>query len=160
GQAQGTYDLWAIQPDNTSTELASAVQVVAAVPNSVQIQLIPPSAVFVGRPGTITVSYAHPGNTDLPAPLLLLHGQNAVFQQPGATDYSRSSLQLFAYNPTGPFGTLPPGFQGSITLSWKPVTAGTGVKSMFTLQTLQNPSEPFNWNAVAANDVPTDTSPQ
>ena len=48
-------------------------------------------------------------------------------------------LLLFGYNPTGPFGTLPPGFQGSITVPFSPVTAGAGLASTFTLQTLQNP---------------------
>jgi hypothetical protein len=160
GQAQRSYDVWAIQPDNTSTQLASALQVVAALTNSVQLQLIPPDGVLVGRPGIITVSYRNTGNTDLPAPLLLLNGQNALFQAPGGTDFSRSSLQLLAYNPTGPFGTLPPGFQGSITLSYMPVTIGAGVTSTFTLQTLQDPNQPFDWNAVAVKDVPTSTSPQ
>ena len=160
GQAQGTYDVWAVQQDGTSTELAAALQVVAAVPNSVQVQLIPPSTVLVGRPGIITVSYTNTGNTDVPAPLLLLEGQNVLFQTPGGTDYSSASLQLLGYNPTGPFGTLPPGFQGSITLSWKPVAEGAGVTSTFTLETLRDPNEPFDWNAVAVQDLPADTSPQ
>jgi hypothetical protein len=159
GRATGSYDVWAIQSGGASTHLASAVQVVPVTPaNRVQVQLIVPNGVLVGRPGTITVTYDNPGNTDLPAPLLLLSGQNALFQKPGQTTYEAASLQVFGYNPTGPFGTLPPGFQGSISLLYKPVTVGAGVASNFTLQTLADPAEPFDWGAVAANDVPLNTS--
>jgi len=161
GRPQESYDVWAVQSNGTQTELAAALSVAAPTPsNQVQIGLIVPQAVLVGRPGSVTVTYSNPGNTDVPAPLILLDGQNALFQVPGETGYSGSSLQLYGFNPAGPFGTLPPGFQGSITVSFKPVTAGAGIASDFTLQTLQDPNEPFDWNAFAANDVPSNTSPQ
>ncbi len=161
GQALGSYDVYAIASDGTTTELAAGLSVVAATqPNSVKLGLVVLSGIVVGRPGTIEITYSNPGNTDLPAPLILLDGQNALFQTPGLTSYTRSSLQLLGYNPNGPFGTLPPGFQGSISLSFKPVTAGAGLASEFTVSTLLDPSEPFAWNALAANDVPLDTSPQ
>ena len=160
GHTLGSYDVWAIQSDGTTTKLSAALSVVAATQNSVQINLVVPSVVLVGRPGTVTVTYSNPGNTDLPAPLILLDGQNALFQVPGQTDYSSSNLQLIGANPNGPYGTLPPGFQGSITVSFKPATAGAGLASTFTLSTLQNPNQPFDWIAFAANDVPLDTSAQ
>ncbi len=161
GQPLGTYDVWASQSAGTSTELAAGLNVVAAtVANSVQVSLIVPQAVLVGRAGTVTVNYANPGNTDLPAPLILLNGQNVLFRAPGQTDYSSPTLQLYGFNSTGPFGTLPPGFQGSITVSFKASTAGAGLASNFTLETLQDPSEPFDWNAFAAHDVPLNTSAQ
>src|SRR5262249_12118308 len=108
----------------------------------------------------VTVSYRNAGNTDLPAPLLVLQGDNARFQTPGHTDYSRPSLQLYAHDPDGPFGILPPGASGSITVSYVPITAGAGVRSTFTLQTLKDPAQPFDWNALAQQDVPIGTSPQ
>src|SRR5262245_19856473 len=142
-------------PSTTArTSLSAALQVVAAEPNDVQLGLVVPNGVAVGRPGTVTVTYRNAGNTDLPAPLLLLDGENALLQTPGHTDYSRPSLQLYAHNPDGPFGTLPPGFTGSITLSYVPLTAGAGVESTFTLKVLQDPNEPFDWNAFALRDVP------
>ncbi len=156
-----SYDVWAVQSDGTSTELPAGLSVVAATQqNSVQLGLIVPDVVLVGRPGTVTVTYSNPGNTDLPAPLMLLTSPDVAFQVPGQTGETSTSLQLFGINPTGPFGTLPPGFQGSITLSFAPITAGSGIVNHFTLSALADPSEPFDWNAVAVNDVPVDTSPQ
>src|SRR5262249_50073601 len=150
GAALGSYDVWAVQPGGTSTELAAGLNVVApALSNSVRLGLIVPQAVLVGRPGTLTVTYTNPGNTDLPAPLILLSAPDALFQVPGQAGYSRPGLQLLGFNPSGPFGTLPPGFQGSITVSFKPTTAGAGIASNFTLRTLQDPAEPFDWNALA-----------
>jgi hypothetical protein len=161
GQAQGSYDVWAIQHDNTSTKLAGGLHVVAAMQNnSVQLNLVLPQAVLVGRPGSITVTYSNPGNTDLPAPFILLKGENALFQVPGQTGYTQSELQLLGFNPAGPYGTLPPGFQGSINIPFEPATAGVGLASTFTLEALADPSEPFDWNAVVTNDIPLETSPQ
>src|SRR5262249_11851625 len=134
--------------------------VAPALSNSVQLGLVVPGGVLVGRPGTLTVTYTNPGNTDLPAPLILLSAPDALFQVPGQTGYSRPELQLLGFNPSGPFGTLPPGFQGSIPVPFLPTTAGAGIASHFTLQTLQDATEPFDWNALAARDVPADTSPQ
>jgi hypothetical protein len=160
GKAQGAYDVWGAQADGTSTELAAGLNVVAAMSNQVQLNLIVPDAVLVGRPGTVTVAYTNPGNTDLPAPLVFLQGGNALFQVPGQTDYSTSTLQLYGFNDNGPFGTLPPGFQGSITVSFKPINVGLGIPCNFTLQVLRDPTEPFDWNGVIANDLPLNTSPQ
>ncbi len=160
GQRLGNYDIVATQPGNMSTTLPTAVMVVPALPNTVDLNLIVPQVELIGRPGTVTISYANNGNTDLPAPVVFLDAQNAIFQVPGQTTYTGSTLQLYAYNPAGPFGTLPPGFQGSMTLSYEPIEKGIGVASRFNLQTLQDPAEPFDWSAVAAQDVPLDTSPQ
>ena len=88
GQALGAYDVWAVQSSGASTELPAGLNVAAAVPNSVQVALIVPQAVLVGRPGTVTVTYSNTGNTDLPAPLILLNADNALFQPPGQTGYS------------------------------------------------------------------------
>jgi hypothetical protein len=161
GRPLGSYDVWAVQSDGTSTQLAAGLSVVAATPqNAVRVSLVVPTAVLVGRPGGITVTYSNPGNTDLPAPLILLGGQNALFQVPGQTGYTSAALQMLGVNTAGPFGTLPPGFQGSITVPFQPVTAGAGIASTFTVATPQDPTQPFDWNAVAANDIPADTSPQ
>ena len=139
GHPLGSYDVGPTNPVGTTTDLAAGLTVVPAATERVQLQLIVPQGVLVGHPGTLTVDYTNPGNTDLPAPLLLLNAQNALFQAPGQTAYSSGSLQLLAYNPDGPFGTLPPGFQGSITLSFKPVTAGVDVTSQLHAA---NPARP------------------
>src|SRR5262249_54015108 len=112
------------------------------------------------RPGSVTITYSNPGNTDVPAPLLLLEGSNALFQVPGESGFTANSLRLIGSNPAGPFGTLPPGFHGSITVSFRPETAGAGVLSRFSLQTIQNPDQPLAWEDYAAQAVPTGTSPR
>ncbi len=160
GKELSTYDVWAVQPDTTTTRLLAGLTVSDAKPSVAQVSLVPPRAVLVGRPGTLTISYSNPGNTDAAAPLILLKGDNALFQAPGGTEFTHSSLQLIGYNSAGPFGTLPPGFQGSITVPFKPASAGAGLVSTFTVETLQDPTAPFDWDSFAANDVPANTSPQ
>ena len=161
GQALGSYTIVAMESGQSPFTWQSPIAVVPATTNnSVQINLVVPQAVLVGTSGTVTVTYDNPGNTDLPSPLILLSGNNVLFQVPGQSGYTSSSLQLFGYNPSGPFGTLQPGFQGSMTIPFKPATVGAGQASTFTLESLENPAEPLPWAAFAANDVPINTSPQ
>ena len=161
GRALGSYAIVASQAGQSPVILNAAVTVAAATTsNAVKLGIIEPQAVLVGRPGTITITYDNPGNTDLPAPVIFVNSTNVLFQVPGQSGYSSASLQLFGSNPHGPFGTLPPGFQGTITIPFEPETAGAGLASGFSLQALANPSEPFPWSAFAAGDVPAKTSPQ
>jgi hypothetical protein len=159
--ATRSYDVWAIQPDTTRTELAAGLSVVPAVQNAVQVGLVVPSAVLAGRPGTLTVTYENPGNTDLPAPLMLLSSDNAPLQIQGVNDDAeKTSIMLYGYNSAGPFGTLPPGFHGSVTVTFTPTVSGAGTVTNFTLATVADPTQPFDWNGFAANGVPANTSPQ
>ncbi len=161
GQSLGSYSAIAIQSDNSSVEQTSALTVVPATTNNaVKLDLIVPQAILVGRPGTITITYDNPGNTDLTAPLILVTGQNALFQVPGQSGYTNTSLQLFGLNSSGPFGTLTPGFQGSITIPFEPITSGAGLASSFSLESLADPTIPFPWAFVGSNYVPLNTSPQ
>jgi hypothetical protein len=161
GQAPGSYSITASEPGQSSVTSNSAITVVpATVNNAVKLGMVVPQDILVGRPGTITITYDNPGNTDLPAPAIFLDSQNVLFQVPGQSGYSTSSLQLFGLNPNGPFGTLTPGFQGSITIPFEPATDGAGITSSFSLQALADPGEPFPWTTIATADVPAGTSPQ
>ena len=60
GKTLETYDLWAIQPDGTSTELPASERVVAVTqPNSVRLGLVVPSGIPVGRAGTVAAQAGH-----------------------------------------------------------------------------------------------------
>ncbi len=113
----------------------------------------------MGRPGTLTVTYSNPGNTDLPAPLLILKGQNALFQVPGQTGYTHRVLKLVGHNPYGPYGALPPGFKGSVTVSFRPEEEGATLASSFTLELINGPNQLFDWDAVVTQNVPLHTAP-
>ncbi|MFO0878902.1 MAG: CARDB domain-containing protein [Gemmataceae bacterium] len=160
GQDTGVYSVQAVQTNGTVVELTSGLTVVPALPNSLDFGLVLPGGLFVGRPGNLTISYANRGNTDLPAPLMILEGENALFQLPGQKGFTREKLQLIGMNTAGPFGTLQPGFEGTINISFKPAVEGAGQVSSFKLKVLEDPSEPFNWAGVIANQVPLNTSPQ
>ncbi|MFO0805191.1 MAG: CARDB domain-containing protein [Gemmataceae bacterium] len=161
GRSAGSWSLTATEPSQSPVTLNAAVTVVSATTNNtVRLNMIVPDAVLVGRPGAITITYGNPGNTDLPAPVIFVTGGNVFFQVPGQAGYTSGTVQVFGANPDGPFGTLPPGFQGTITIPFVPLTAGAGLSSNFSLQTLSDPSEPFPWTAFATNDVPVNTSPQ
>jgi RHS repeat-associated protein len=119
------------------------------------------------NPGTITINYTNVGNTDAPAPLLILTGVTSVvntgveflIHEPNTPPVS-SSIQLLGINQNGPAGILPPGYQGMITLDFQPINQNAHEITYFTLSTIPSPDTPFDWSSVESDlqpsDVPSD----
>jgi RHS repeat-associated protein len=123
--------------------------------------LTTPGAVRVGRPYTVTINYSNNGGINVPAPLLSLSGQGAEFQLPGQSGFTPNSILLFAGNPNGQGGVLPPGFSGSITvtvINSDDVTLQLGTTNSAPIDwtklesSLQPPGIPAAaWNAIFSN---------
>ncbi len=110
--------------------------------------LVTPGDVRVGRPYTVTINYSNNGGINVPAPLLSLSGQGAEFQLPGQTSFTPNSILLFAGNPNGQGGTLPPGFSGSLTVTV--INSGDVTLQLGTT----NPSAPIDWTKLESSLQP------
>jgi RHS repeat-associated protein len=105
------------------------------------------------KPGTITIDYTNTGNTDVPAPLMILSADtNVSFVLPEETAPIPGSVQLLGINQTGPAGILPPGCHGTAELSFLAGSLGSHQVTHFTLSTIPSASNPFDWSSVK-NDL-------
>ena len=81
----------------------------------------------ISRPGRIaylTLTYSNDGGSDALAPLFVVSvtSDNATIGLPGETSFSGSSVQILGIENTGPAGTLPPGYQGTIQIPYESTT--------------------------------------
>lgn len=112
----------------------------------VEFRIIAPKNIRPNREGELLLEYFNNGETDIPAPVLSLSGGNAVFRLPDQPNYIGDRIEVFAYNPTGLAGVLPPGARGVIPIRFLPQTFGGHVVSNFTV-TAVNSGLTVNWSA-------------
>ena len=90
------------------------------------------------------------------APLFVVSvtSNNATIGLPGQTSFSGSSVQVLGIENSGPAGTLPPGFQGTIEIPYESTTLAPGAQISFSLQVLTGDSTPMNWSALESSLQP------
>jgi hypothetical protein len=160
GLAPGSYAVQIQDHGQTATD-PGAFTVNNGAAGQVSFNLTCSAYTNYSNPGTITIDYTNTGNTDLPAPLMILSADtNVTFLLPGETTPIPGSVQLLGINQNGPAGILPPGYHGTITLSFNPVALGAHQVTNFTLSTIPSPDTPFDWSSVESDlqppDVPND----
>ena len=129
-------------------------------PGQLQTSLSTASIVRVNQPGTtVVISYANIGDTDIPAPLLTVTATNALLALPGQSFVS-STIQVLGINEDGPAGTLPPGYHGTLTLDYQPITYYSGSQFDFNLYLPAAPATPINWSSQEASLQPSYISSQ
>ncbi len=137
GASIGDYDLHA-QNGAAGTTLSDAFNVFQAPaidPDlQINVSLVAPVGIRVGRTATVLVSYNNPTGHDLPAPLLILSSDNGTFTD--TDEHYTRFVEFFAVNPNGPADVLPAGFQGSRFFHFEPDVAQAGVRSILTLDTV------------------------
>ncbi len=157
GLIPGSYGVQIADGGQTFTD-PTAFTVTSAPPGQVSFSLSCSAYTNNNNPGTITLNYTNTGGTDAPAPLMILSSDNASFELPGETTYVPDSVELLGINQGGPAGTLPPGYQGTITLSFLPINQGAHAVSNFTLSTIPSADTPFDWNSVESDLQPPDVA--
>ncbi|MBI3976839.1 MAG: Ig-like domain-containing protein [Chloroflexi bacterium] len=145
GVPLGSYDVRIEDGDRVAT-LAGGFTVVSPVPGNVRTRLIAPEALRPGQPGVLALEYGNLGNTDAPAPVLIVSAENADLWLPGQSASVGSRVQLLAINAEGPAGILPPGVTGRFSLSFRP-TIGDGRVS-FAARRLPATDAPMDWVAL------------
>ena len=111
-----------------------------------EFRITAPKNIRPNREGELLLEYFNTGETDIPAPVLSLSGGNAVFRLPDQPNYIGDRIEVFAFNPTGLAGVLPPGTRGVIPIRFLPQTFGSHVVSNFTV-TAVNSGLTVNWSA-------------
>ncbi|TWU39629.1 carboxypeptidase regulatory-like domain-containing protein [Novipirellula artificiosorum] len=125
GATLGPADVQVVQPDGTTTVLEDAFEVIAGVPGQLEVSLVAPQRMRLGRGFEILIDYENRGDTDLIAPILTLTstGIDELLISPDSEGSTR--LDLIATNDEGPAGILPPGAKSQITVYGLSTDAGT-----------------------------------
>lgn len=145
GQPPGTYRVKGFNPNDGSSGLENALQVVpAGTPGIVDVQLSAPDTVRFDRPARVTLTYENVGDEELPAPLFRLRAPATVGLRLESDSSSRgSTLDLLGANPHGPSGILSPGARGSIAVVFQPRQQSTF--QLTVEQLLATDADSLNW---------------
>ena len=145
GLSAGSYTVRAAD-GTTAAELADAFTVTTGNPGLLEARLVTPSAILRNRESVLVVEYANVGETDVPAPLLLVVSDNSLlapfpqlsYVSGGGSPSGGGSFaappsglpaadprpvepaaQFLAISRSGPAGVLPPGAKERLELRFQ-----------------------------------------
>ncbi len=152
----GSYDV--VVTDNTqkATEPSAFTVKNNASPGHITYNLSVPSVSRPGRIAYLTLTYTNDGGSDAPAPLFVVSNtsDNALLGLPGTTSLTESSVQVLGIETTGPAGTLPPGYQGTLNIPYESTTFAGHVPIIFSLQVMTGDSTAMNWSSLESSLQP------
>ena len=156
GKAAGVYDVVVTNGTQTATDPSAFTVTSNAAPGHISYNLSVPSISRPGRIAYLTLTYTNDGGSDALAPLFVVSvtSDNATIGLPGQTSFSGSSVQLLGIENTGPAGTLPPGYQGTLQIPYESTTLAQGAEINFGLQVLTGDSTPMNWSSLESSLQP------
>ena len=130
GLVPGVYDVRAV--DGSRSAVADdAFTVTTGIPGQFWAQLVLPGRIRNGREGVLVVEYANLGETDIPAPLLIVKTFNAnvagrefnyvkgASLPPPRPIPPRPIAQFLAISADGPAGVLPPGARSRVEIRFQ-----------------------------------------
>ncbi len=133
GVALGAYDV-VVSNGGPAITAPGSFTVETGSPGQVVFSLAVPSVTSYLRQEFVTVNYTNIGDTDAPAPLLSLVGNDVAIRLPDDTSFDSSgAVQFLAIDANGPAGILPPGFSGSISIPFYSTTKVGGTAISFNL---------------------------
>ena len=153
GLAPGAYDM-RVNDGLRSATLAGAFSVIAGKPGAVDVFISSPKVTRPYQELEVAIDYENIGDTDVPAPLMVITATNAVLRWPDDNHYRGSSLQVLGINQNGPAGVLPPGARGHILLVGYPQTFGPHIVSTFNIMMSNNLTSTMNWDGVKPSGIP------
>jgi len=156
GAAAGSYDV--VVTDNAQKATAPSAFTVTsnASPGHIAYNLSVPSISRPGRIAYLTLTYTNNGGSNALAPLFVVSvtSDNATIGLPGETNFSGSSVQILGIESTGPAGTLPPGYQGTLLIPYESTTLVAGASINFSLQVMTGDNTPMNWSSLESSLQP------
>ncbi len=157
GLVAGAFDLQLTMEDRTET-LANAftVEPPSVSENPLQLFMVTPEFVRVGRVGKAAVEYINTSTTDIPAPLLRVEANTARLRLAGRSEFLGGSLTFLGIAPDGPAGVLRPGQRGRVEFEF----LTTGLEDIdFQLSTTKEEAT-IDWNRLKNTlrplQIPTD----
>ena len=156
GAAAGNYDVVVSDGAKKATEPSAFAVTTNANPGHISYNLSVPSVSRPGRIAYLTLTYSNDGGSNALAPLFVVSvtSGNATIGLPGETSFSGSSVQVLGIENSGPAGTLPPGFQGTLLIPYESTTLTQGASINFSLQVLTGDSTPMNWSSLESSLQP------
>jgi RHS repeat-associated protein len=156
GAAAGTYDVAITSGGQKATDPSAFTVTSNATPGNITYNLSVPSISRPGRIAYLTLTYANDGGSDALAPLFVVSvtSNDATIGLPGETSFSGSSVQILGIEDSGPAGTLPPGFQGTIEIPYESTTTVQGAGIDFSLQVLTGDSTSMDWSSLESSLQP------
>ena len=139
-----------------ATDPSSFTVTSTAVPGNIVYNWSAPSIVRPGRISYITITYSNDGASDALAPLFAVSitTGNATIGLPGETSFTGSSVQVLGIENSGPAGTLPPGFQGTLLIPVESTTLTSNASIQVSLQVLTGDSTPIDWSTLESDPAP------
>ena len=156
GAAPGVYDVVVTSGGQHATDPSAFTVTSSAAPGHISYNLSVPSISRPGRIAYLTLTYTNDGSSDALAPLFVVSvaSNNATIGLPGQTSFTDSSVQILGIENSGPAGTLPPGYQGTIQIPYESTTLTQGASINFSLQVLTGDSTPMNWSSLETSLQP------
>ena len=156
GAAPGSYDIIVTSGGQHATDPAAFTVTSSAAPGHISYNLSVPSISRPGRIAYLTLTYSNTGGSDALAPLFVVSvaSNNATIGLPGQTSFTGSSVQILGIENTGPAGTLPPGYQGTIQIPYESTTLTQGASIQFSLQVLTGDSTAMIWSSLESSLQP------
>ena len=156
GAAPGRYDVLVTDGAQNATDPSAFAVTSSAAPGHISYHLSVPSISRPGRIAYLTLTYTNDGGSDALAPLFVVSAasDNATIGLPGQTSFSGSSVQILGIETSGPAGTLPPGYQGTLEIPYESTTLQAGAEINFSLQILTGDSTPMNWSSLESSLEP------
>ncbi len=156
GAAPGSYDLVVTDGAQKATDPSAFTVTSNVSPGQISYNLSVPSISRPGRIAYLTLRYSNDGGSNALAPLFVVSvtSGNATIGLPGETSFSGSSVQILGIESTGPAGTLPPGYQGTLLIPYESTTLVAGASIDFSLQVMSGDSTPMNWSSLESSLQP------
>ena len=157
GAAPGSYDVIVTSGGQHATDPSAFTVTSTATPGHISYNLSVPSISRPGRIAYLTLTYSNTGGSDALAPLFVVSvtSGNATIGLPGQTSFTGSSVQILGIENSGPAGTLPPGFHGTIEIPYESTTLMQGASIQFSFQVVTGDSMPMNWSSIESSLQPT-----
>ncbi len=156
GAEAGGYDVVVTDGAQKATEPSAFTVTSNASPGQISYNLSVPLVSRPGRIAYLTLTYSNDGGSNALAPLFVVSvtSDNATIGLPGETSFVGSSIQVLGIESTGPAGTLPPGYQGTLLIPYESTTLVTGASIKFSLQVMTGDGTPMNWSSLESTLQP------
>lgn len=141
GKAPGSYSLAAVESGH-QVILPNAVTVQTGKPGRIEVSASSPANIRPYRQGSVVITYRNAGDSDAPAPLMVLDALNATLGSPTSQYYAGNHMLLLGISQEGPAGVLPPGGGGTLTVGFE---SQTGAECVFDVRLVESPKEPMIW---------------
>ncbi len=121
GAPAGAYDVVVTSGGQKSSDPLAFTVAGTAAPGNVVFNLSAPSISRPGRISYLTLTYSNNGGSDAQAPLFIasVTSGNGVIGVPGQTSLEATTVQILGIEQSGPAGTLPPGFSGTLLIPYE-----------------------------------------